>query len=195
MDRLVLARHAETGLNLRGVVNGDPSVASALTARGRREAVELGAAAGPVDLATHTEFERTRETAELAWPRTPLVAIAELNEIAFGRFEGTAFDDGYAAWAWNAGPAADCPGGGESRAAALVRYCRGFRALLRRPEAVVAHVGHGAPIRYLLNAAGGSPPPRRLDRIPHAQPFALGAHDVARAVELLEAWLREPAWR
>jgi broad specificity phosphatase PhoE len=195
MERLVLARHAETELNLRGVINGDPSVATALTARGGREAIELGAAAGPVDIAAHTQFDRTRETAELAWPGTPLVAIADLNEIAFGRFEGTAFGDGYAAWAWSAGPAADCPGGGESRAAALARYCRGFRQLLARPETTVAHVGHGAPIRYLVDAAAGSVPPQRLDRVPHAEPFVLEAHEVKSAVELLEAWLREPAWR
>jgi broad specificity phosphatase PhoE len=189
---LFVARHAESELNLESVLNGDPARAVGLTARGEEQARALGAAVGQVDLAAHTRFQRTRSTAELAWPDAPLLEVAELDEIRFGRWEGTRFGDGYEAWARSAGPEETCPGGGESRVEAARRYARGFRLLLERPEARLALVAHGAQIRYLLVAVGGSAPARILEHVPPAEPYRVDRDELRRAIELLEAWAAAP---
>ena len=195
MERLILARHAESELNVRELLNGDPSVAAGLTARGREQARVLGRETGPVDVVAHTSFARTRETAELAWPRVPRVVLPELDEISFGRFEGTRWGDGYFEWARTSSPLEDCPGGGESRAAAIARYVRGYRRLLERPEETVAAVVHGAHVRYVLLALEGTPPVATLDAVPPAVPFVVVRAAFERAVEVIDAWTREPAWR
>lgn len=194
MKRLILARHAESEFNAAGVLNGDASVAVALTERGREDARALGRDAGSVDAVAHTEFARTRETAELAWPEAPRVVVRELNEISYGRFERTAWGDGYRDWCRSAGPLDACPGGGESRAAAIGRYVRGYRAVLDRPEETLAVVAHGAHVAYILLALGGQPPQAVLPVIPPAVPILLGRDRFEEAVELVEEWVREPVW-
>ena len=194
MTRLILARHAESDLNVSHLLNGDASVIVGLTARGREQARELGRDAGRVDVVVHTAFDRTRETAELAWPSAPRVAVADLNEIAFGRFEGTAWGDGYHDWCRTAGPLDPCPGDGESRVEAIRRYVRGYRAVLERPEETVALVAHGAHVAYVLLALGGQAPVPVLPGMPPAVPILVGRDRFAEAVELIEAWARDPAW-
>lgn len=190
----MVARHAESEASATSVLNGDPSRLIGLTPVGREQARALGEAAGPVDLAAHTAFPRTRATAELAWPAAPLLAVPDLNEIRFGRFEGTLWTDGYADWVAAAGPADDCPGGGESRVAALRRYLRGFRLLLERPEERVALVAHGAQVRYLLLAGERRRPTPLLEVVEPAIPYTFGRDELEAAVELLEEWLSSPAF-
>ena len=192
MKELFVARHAESELNLENVLNGDPALAVGLTARGEEQARALGAAVGQVDVAAHTRFQRTRSTAELAWPDAPLLEVPELDEIRFGGWEGTRFGDGYEAWARSASPEEACPGGGESRVEAARRYASGFRLLLERPEARLALVAHGAQIRYLLLAVGGSVPERILEHVPPAEPYRVDLEELGRAIELLEAWAAAP---
>jgi len=194
VNRLILARHAETELNVGGLLNGDSALDVRLTPVGREQARELGRLAGPVDVAVHTEFARTRETAELAWPDAPRIVVAELNEIRFGRFEGTRWGDGYGDWVRSSDPLEACPGGGESRAEAIRRHAQGLRRLLERPEATVALVAHGAQVRYVLLALAGRPPEPVLEQVSLATPLVLSRADLARAVELIDAWAREPAW-
>jgi broad specificity phosphatase PhoE len=194
VKRLILARHAESELNVSGLLNGDASVAVALTERGREQARALGRDAGAVDVAVHTRFERTRATAELAWPTAPRVAVRDLNEISYGRFEGTAWSDGYHDWCRTTGPLEPSPGGGESRADAMRRYVRGYRTLLERPEETVALVAHGMHVAYVLLALAGQPPIPVLPGIPPAVPIIVGRDRFGEAVELIEAWVREPAW-
>jgi alpha-ribazole phosphatase len=191
---LVVARHAESELNVGNVLNGDPSVPAQLTDRGREQARSLGAAVGSVDLVAHTEFVRTRETAELAWPEAPRLVVPELNEISFGRWEGTRWSDGYEVWVSEAGPEDECPGGGESRLAATLRYVRGFRRLLERPEERVALVAHGAQVRYLLLAAAGKPPTALLEPVPPAEPHEVRRRELEAAIALLEKWSAAPAF-
>ena len=145
-------------------------------------------------MVVHTSFERTHRTAELAWPGAPLVAVPELDEIRFGRFEGTAWHDGYGDWVATAGPEVESPGGGESRVAAVGRYARGYRALLDRPEDTVAAIAHGAPVRYLLLAAAGAAPAPRLEHVRPAEPFELERAELQAAVDALERWLAAPAF-
>ncbi len=194
MRELVVARHGESELNVENVLNGDPSVSVGLTARGEEQARALGVGAGAVDLAAHTSFARTRATAELAWPCAPLLVVPELDEIRFGRWEGTRWSEGYEAWARSSGPEDACPGGGESRVEAARRYVRGFRLLLERPEARIALVAHGAQIRYLLLAVAGGLPVRILEHVPPAEPFQVDRAELERAIALLEVWTATPAF-
>src|SRR5438093_13559904 len=64
----VLARHAESTLNFENRINGDPSVPVELTEKGREEAKLLGEQLRHVDIEVciHTNFTRTRDTAEIA---------------------------------------------------------------------------------------------------------------------------------
>ena len=144
MRELVLARHAESEWNVLERLNGDPAVAVGLTEAGREQARELGRIAGPVDLVAHSEFLRTRETAELAWPGVPLLEVPELNEYGFGRFEGTRWAEASTS---GFSPRPRWTTSREAGRAALVgvtRFIRGYRALLARPEERIAVVTHGA---------------------------------------------------
>ena len=194
MREVVLARHAESEFSALDRLNGDAAVEVRLTASGRDQARQLGGTAGPVDLVVHTAFSRTRETAELAWPGTPLLEVPDLDEFGFGRFEGTTWSDGFHEWVLSSAPGEGVPGGGESRVAAVERFVRGYRIVLARPEARIAVVAHGAPIRYVLLALARKPPARVLEGVDPARPFTVSANELARAVEHLEAWLASPAW-
>jgi alpha-ribazole phosphatase len=197
MESAILVRHAESRFSVRDAMSGDPRSCAGLTAAGREQARELGRllAAEPVHLCVTTEFARTRETADiaLAGRDVPRIVVAELNDIRAGTFEGQSLEE-YRSWAWSAGPAEACPGGGESRAEAAARFARGFRAVLGRAEEAVLVIAHGLPIRYVLDAAGGRDPACRVTRVEYVRPARLAAADLERAVERLEAWCERPVF-
>ncbi|MBA2475338.1 MAG: histidine phosphatase family protein [Actinobacteria bacterium] len=198
MERVILARHAESELSVRGALNGDPRArGGALTATGRRQAEALGTllADDPIDLCATSEFARTRETADLALAgrEVPRLTLPELNDIRFGSFEGKLLDD-YRAWALSSGPGADCPGGGESRVDAAARYAAAYRALLARSEPTVFVVTHALPIRYLLSALVEQDPAARVEPVPYAEPYRFSAPQLERAARRLERWCRTPAF-
>lgn len=194
MRRLVAARHGESETGAAGLLNGDPTVGSRLTTRGRAQARGLGDSVGPVDVTAHTDFARTLETAEVAWPAAPRLCLPELNEISYGRFEGTMWRDGYGEWVAAAGPADPSPGGGESRAGAVRRYVAGYRILLARPEETVALVGHGIHLAYVLLALQGLPPGPVLPGVPPAVALVVDRDRLSEAVDVMDAWAREPVW-
>ena len=197
MRRAFLARHGESELSVKGLTNGDPRVACALTRAGRAEAKRLGEylASEPIDLCATSEFERARETADLALAGrdVPRLVLPELNDIRFGRFEGCALTD-YRAWAHSHGPEEEAPGGGESRAETIRRYVAAYRTILNRPEKVILVVAHGLPVRYVLDALAGRLPAAKVEQIPYAEAFPVSAAELTAAVEQLERWTLEPAW-
>jgi 2,3-bisphosphoglycerate-dependent phosphoglycerate mutase len=197
VERLILARHAESEFSARGAVNGDPSVDGGLTDAGREQAAALGVLIrdDPIDLCVVTEFARTQETADVALADrdVPRLVLPELNDIRFGRFEGGNFRD-YIRWAHSHGPTEDAPGGGESRVDAARRFVDGYRKLLARPEDHLLAVGHGLPIRYLLSALVELDPVAKVDPVEHAEPFRVSAAQLVRAVNRLEAWTRNPVF-
>jgi broad specificity phosphatase PhoE len=154
----VIARHAESELNLERRVNGDPSRRVDLTEHGREEARQLGTQVAnfPVELCVHTRFTRTRETAEiaLAGREVPFVVEPLLDDINVGDFEGAPLEE-YRAWKHGHPRNVPFPGG-ESLDDAARRYAAGFRRLLERGEGVVLVVCHEIPLRYALNGAVGS---------------------------------------
>jgi broad specificity phosphatase PhoE len=196
VDRVILARHGESERSVDGLTNGDPAVRVALTATGREEARRLGRelTGDAIDLCVTSEFERARETADLALEGrdVPRLVLAELNDIRFGEFEGRPLTE-YRAWAHSHGPEDICPGG-ESRAATVSRYVRGYRTVLARPEATVLVVAHGLPVRYVLDALESRNPAAAVAYVPYAEPFRLTATELDAAVGLLEAWALKPSW-
>lgn len=191
-----MARHGESEYSARRLANGDPGVPCPLTDAGRSQARALGEAlAGEtIDLCAVTEFERVRETAELALAGrdVPFLVVPELNDPRVGDFEGRPTSE-YGEWIWPRGPL-EAPPGGEHRAELATRYARGLRTLLDRPEPTILHVGHAHPLAYLRDAVAGRTPSSRIDGMSYAEVTRLARPEVEDAVALLEAWAAAPAW-
>ncbi len=194
MRRLILARHGEAASNLAGIVSGIPP-GEGLSPAGREQARDLGRglAHEQIDVGICSRLRRAEETLWLAREERELPLAVEplLDEILFGSFEGGPLA-AYRAWAHEHDARAPCPGGGESRAEAAVRFAGGLEALLGRPEHTVLAVSHALPIRYALDAADGSFPVASIAPIPHAIPFVLSRDAVATAAATLRAWADDP---
>jgi broad specificity phosphatase PhoE len=181
----LLARHAESVLNVEGRVNGDPSVDAPLTERGRRQARLLGAELAhlDLDLCIHTRFPRTRETAELATAgrNLPIEVEPLLDDIAIGELEGRDLAR-YRELKQQLGRRRPFPGG-ESLDSAARRYAEAFGRLLERRAERVLIVCHEIPVRYALNAAAGADmldgPP--FHHIPNGVPYLFEGEALARA--------------
>ncbi|MFL5756899.1 MAG: histidine phosphatase family protein, partial [Chloroflexota bacterium] len=158
MRLVILSRHGESTLNVERRVNGDPERPGPLTETGRDAARRLGAqlAGIPVDLCVHTRFERTRETAELALldRGIPMEIEPLFDDIDVGDLDGEPVD-AYRAWK-EVHTRQDAFPGGESLDDAARRYARAFRKLLTLEARAMLVVCHEIPLRYALNAAGGS---------------------------------------
>jgi broad specificity phosphatase PhoE len=191
VERLLLARHAESEYSARGALNGDPSIVVSLTDEGRAQARVLGKrlAHERIDACAVTEFARTRETAEIALEGrdVPIVVVPELNDHPAGRYEGRQLSE-YLEWAHAAGPLDVIPGGKDTRAGVIERFARGFRVVADRPEETVLAVLHSLPIAYLLAAAEGRDPQNRMPMLPYAEVTRLRRPDVEAAVTRLEGW-------
>jgi broad specificity phosphatase PhoE len=186
----VLARHAQSTLNFENRVNGDPAVPAPLTEQGRAQAQVLGLQlrALPLDACVQTRFGRTLETARIATDGrdVPLFENAELDDIRIGRLEGQTVDD-YRAWKRGHTRADRFPGG-ESLDEAAHRYAQAYRHLLEQPFRCALVVCHEIPIRYALNAVGGSDDlDGPVHAIPNATPFLFDDEAIADAAERIEA--------
>lgn len=196
MRRLLAARHGESELSAKALVNGDPGVACPLTELGRVQARALGTALADerIDLCVVTEFERVRETAEiaLAGRDIPFLVLPELNDPRYGEFEGGSIV-AYREWAWARGPL-DAPAGGEHRGEIADRYARGLRILADRAEDTILLVAHSLPLAYLRDAAVGTAPRSRMDMVEYAHVVRLDLGELEQAVAVLEAWAAAPAF-
>jgi probable phosphoglycerate mutase len=185
----VLTRHGRSTMNDEGRVNGDPAVPVPLTEAGRAGAAQLGRqlAELPIDLCVHTRFPRTRETADLilAGRDVPRFELPLLDDIDVGEFEGETVA-AYETWK-RAHERADAFPGGESLDDAARRYARAFRQVLERELATVLVVCHEIPIRYALNASGGSDDlDGPVHAIPNATPFLFDESSLTLAAERIE---------
>jgi probable phosphoglycerate mutase len=167
-----------------------------LTEHGREQARGLGeqTANAGLDACVVTRFRRTHETAEAALDGRALPVVEEplLDDIDVGDLEGKSIDD-YRAWKRSHGRADVFPGG-ESLDDAARRYARAFRRLLELPHERVLVVCHEIPVRYALNAAGGSD---ELDGPAHdivnAVPYLFAEDALRRAAEGIERIVGAPA--
>jgi broad specificity phosphatase PhoE len=186
----VLARHAQSVLNLEHRVNGDPTRPAELTDAGRAEAKALGlqVRAIPLTRCVHTRFARTRDTAQIALEGRDVAFETEplLDDIDVGDLEGVSID-GYRAWKREHRRSDPFPGG-ESLDDAARRYAQGFRKLLTSAAGATLVVCHEIPIRYALNAVSGS---GKLDGPPvhdvsNATPFLFDDSALAEAADTIE---------
>jgi len=189
---ICVVRHAETVLGERNVVNGDPAVDNPLTARGRTQAREVGRRLAETDfgLCITTEFERTKETAELVLEgrSVPREVIPDLNDPRQGHFEGKSFDS-YAQWMDRSRIDEAIPGGGESQLGCVRRYARGWRAVLDKADLGVLVVAHAFPISVALTLHEDEPPflRRNYERDPDfAEVNVLDANRLRRALDVLD---------
>jgi len=198
LDEVILARHGESELSVVGTVNGDPGTACSLTETGRAQAKRLGELLrdAEIDLCVTSEFERARETADIALAGRDIarLVVPELNDVRFGEFEGGTLTT-YREWAAANEPTVEAPGGGESRSGTVERYVRAYRIVLARPEPAILVVAHGLPIRYVLNALDEVDPSPLVEQVAYAEPYRLSRAELELAVERLAAWASAPAWR
>jgi broad specificity phosphatase PhoE len=187
---LLLARHGQSLFNVSGVVNGDPALDRGLSDAGRGSAAALGVelAALPIHLCVTSRFPRTQETARLALGRRAPEVLheidADLDDIRIGELEGRTLAD-YRVWK-NEHTRADRFPGGESLDEAAARYAGAFARLAARTEDTILCVCHEIPVRYAINAAGGSPDPDQpFHDVPNATPFLFDAEAVRRAAAAL----------
>ena len=196
MRLFVVARHAQSTLNLERRVNGDPARPVGLTEQGHEEARALAiqVANVPLDVCVHTRFSRTRETAERALTGRDVEWVVEplLDDIDVGELEGRSIDE-YRAWK-RAHTRADAFPGGESLDEAAARYAEGWRRILESPWQRVFVVCHEIPLRYALNGASGSD---SLDGPVHelrnATPYVFDEDGLRRAVAGIRRLVPEEA--
>ena len=105
-----------------------------------------------------------------------------LDDVAIGKLEGETIDE-YRRWK-AAHTRSDPFPGGESLDDAARRYATALERLIARPERTVLVVCHEIPLRYAINAAGGS---TELDApehtIPNATPYLFDERALAYAAE------------
>jgi probable phosphoglycerate mutase len=192
MRLFVLARHAQSTLNLEQRVTGDPALDVPLTEQGRKEARLLGIQLAnlPLDVCLHTRFPRTRLTAEivLAGRDVRLETEPLFDDVAIGELEGSPVAD-YRAWKARHARHEAFPGG-ESLDAAADRYALAYRRLLETRHSSVLVVCHEIPIRYALNGAAGSDSlDGPIHELPNAVPFCFDEDALERAAAGIERLL------
>jgi broad specificity phosphatase PhoE len=190
MRLFVVARHAQSTLNVERRVNGDPARPVGLTELGREEARQLGIQIAniPFEVCFHTRFARTQETAALALGdrEVPFETEALLDDIDVGDLDGAPVEE-YRHWK-RSHPRGESFPGGESLDDAAGRYAQAWRNLLATEHATVLVVCHEIPLRYALNGARGS---ESLDGPVHelrnAAPYLFTEENLERAVEGITA--------
>lgn len=180
MERLILARHAQSVFNVRGVLNGDPSVPGGLTDEGREQARGLGERLKDerIDLCVTTEFERTRETAEivLAGRDVPCVVVPELGDPPNGELEQRPYAE-LARWREANGPDVPLPGLDKTERDYFEGVARGFRRLAERPESTVLAILHGYVVAWITGGAGIPATGRHAEEVILTAPDLLDALD------------------
>jgi probable phosphoglycerate mutase len=184
MRLFLLARHGQSLFNVEKVVNGDPALDRGLSEQGIEEAERLGGeiAALPVELAAVSPFPRAIQTANIALGerQVPHLVDNDLGDVRIGAFEGKTLDD-YRAAPAHTNRKERFPGG-ESLDEAALRYVAALERLLARDERTTLVVCHEIPVRYAVNAAGGSDDLNGpLRSVANATPYLFDEESLARA--------------
>jgi 2,3-bisphosphoglycerate-dependent phosphoglycerate mutase len=165
--RILAIRHGETAWNVDVRIQGNTDIA--LNARGRDQALRLGAAVGrshesePVSAIYSSDLARAFETAQAVGNNVGLAVQSDvgLRERGFGIFEGRTFDEVMQtrpedAKRWRLREPDYCPEGGESLSQFRVRILRCVEALAaQHPGEQIAVVAHGGVMDVLYRAATG----------------------------------------
>ncbi|MGH3048893.1 MAG: histidine phosphatase family protein, partial [Gaiellaceae bacterium] len=182
--------HGQSLFNVDKVVNGDPLLDRGLSEQGIEEAQRLAGQLEPValELVLVSPFPRAIQTANIAigTREIPHILDDDLGDVRIGELEGASLDD------YRAQPAHDDSTlrfpGGESLDEAALRYVAAFERLLARPEQAVLVVCHEIPVRYAVNAAGGSDDLNGpLHYVANAAPYVFDEAGLRRAAERMRA--------
>ncbi|MGZ5298383.1 MAG: histidine phosphatase family protein [Actinomycetota bacterium] len=197
MERIILARHAESVFNVRGVLNGDPSIPGGLTVDGRAQACRLGERlqGEQIDLCVTTEFERTRETADiaLAGRGVPRLVVCELNDPPNGDLELRPYAE-LLRWREANGPDVPTPGLDRTERDYFETVARGFRGLAERPESTVLAIVHGYVVAWITSCAGAPASGQHAEEVVLTGPELLTALD-AVADDVFRHWTWETSGR
>lgn len=190
MERVILARHAQSVFNVRGVLNGDPSVPGGLTDEGRAQARRLGERlrGERIDLCVTTQFERTRETADIALTGrdVPRLIVPELNDPPNGELELRPYGE-LLRWREANGPDVPIPGLDRTERDYFETVVRGFRHLAERPEPTILAILHGYVVAWIASNVGVSPAGRHAEEMVLTAPELLEALDAA-AADVFRHW-------
>lgn len=150
---IYLYRHGETAYNTEKRYQGRRCDIP-LSDEGTRK---LKKATFAVETVYVTPLLRTRQTAEILFPKARQEIVEAFAEMDFGAFEGRNYiemehDTAYRAWV-DGGCEGRCPGG-ESRAEFTKRVCDTFESILKRSseekEADLVIVAHGGTLRAVM---------------------------------------------
>jgi broad specificity phosphatase PhoE len=163
VDRLFIARHAESEYNVKVLINADPSSPrSPLTNRGRQQARLLADRLSPdeIDVCVTSGTLRAVQTAEVVVTSLsiPLVKTPLLDDPPAGSFEDGPVE-AFATWMSRNDPDTPVPGTTASVRDAARRYFEAATLLLGRPERSVLVVAHAPALRWIVQAARGQTDP------------------------------------
>jgi broad specificity phosphatase PhoE len=192
MERVILVRHAQSVFNVRGVLNGDPSIPGGLTDEGRAQARRLGERLRDerIDLCVTTEFERTRETADiaLAGRNVPRLVVPDLGDPPNGDLELRPYAE-LVRWREANDPDVPLPGLDRTERDYFETVARGFRQLAERPEATILAILHGYVIAWIASSIGAASAGRHAEEMVLTGPELLEALDaVSGDVFLRWSW-------
>lgn len=185
MRLFLFARHGQSLFNVDQIVNGDPALDRGLSEQGIEEAERLAGqlAALPLDLVAVSPFPRALQTANiaLAGREVPHLVDDDLGDVRIGGLEGRTLE------AYREAPAhsnrKERFPGGESLDGAALRFAGAFERLLAGEEPATLVVCHEFPVRYLVNAAGGSDElDGPLHYVANATPYLFDEAALRRAV-------------
>ena len=176
MDRLIVARHAESEYNTKGLISADPSSPrSPLTQRGRQQAQQLADRLGAeqIDVSVTSGTLRAVHSSEIVATALsiPVVKTPLLDHPPAGVFEDGPVE-AFAEWMSGHDPDASVPGTSTSLRDAARRYFDAVSFLLKRPEHTVLVIAHAPALRWIVQAAQGRTDPLnyRHPLFKHADP-------------------------
>ncbi|MBC6365865.1 histidine phosphatase family protein [Algoriphagus sp. AK58] len=157
--KIYLVRHGQTDFNLQGVVQGS-GIDAPINATGRAQAQAFFESYRnvPFDQIYHTALIRTKQSIQGFIDlgiRTR--ALAELNEISWGDYEGTPMtpEEGeyyrHMLHQWQQGNLDYAIAGGESPNTVAVRMKRGIDIILNGPGETILVCMHGRAMRIFLS--------------------------------------------
>ena len=131
-----------------------------------------------IDLCVTTEFERTRETADiaLAGRDVPRLVVPELGDPPNGDLELRPYAE-LVRWREANGPDVPLPGLDRTERDYFETVARGFRQLAERPEPTILAILHGYVIAWIASSIGASSAGR------HAEEMPLTASELVEALD------------
>src|SRR5436853_6322528 len=185
MRLFLICRHGQSLFNVDKIVNGDPALDRGLSEQGIEEAKRLSGqiATMPLELVVVSPSPCALQTANIALDGrdVPHLVDEELGDVRIGELEGASLE------AYRETPAHENPKerfpGGESLDEAALRYAGVLERLLARDEQTTLVVCHEIPVRYVVNAAGGSDELNGpLRSVANATPYLFDEESLAQAV-------------